>query len=570
MKERTRAIRLFAASVFLVTGFGMRFVTYGQTPNEISSSPGHVFSLHPGNQRCFLYRGKPMKILTSAEHYGAVMNTDFDYELYLKEMQRTRQNQTRVFTFYRELWGYDVMNTLAASKERPKATIMPWKRAAGKGKGPDGLDKFDLNRWNPAYFARLKDYVRKCAEHGVICEIVLFCNPYNQRQYSWYPCSKVSNVNGVGKDLEDHRQFMTLEAPSIVKFQERFVRKIVKELNTFDNVYYEICNEPYGLPKELQRKSIAWHAHIARTIPDVEKNLPKRHLVAANVSKSDTAISKNPDIDIINYHYPSAGRTWQFMRDRDNIRKPVVFDENFTGIVGERSAQRYNINRAEGWLTILSGCAGFSNLDWTFTAADETGSGKVALLDGRKIDGRPLRKWLDTFRKLLGQYDIAALIPAVGVLPERVPGYGYAATTDRKRRYIIYFVDENLFRVKPCKAQSLTVTLKLPASKYNVQMFDPKSVKTTKLPALQSDGTAKLTVPKFHEDVAVLLAPVRNHATGAGNTYYVAPACWFSCYRCWYSPHGKGHIRLQDHGNPIRFRNIWIRRLPEQPYLIKD
>jgi hypothetical protein len=84
----------------------------------------------------------------------------------------------------------------------------------------------------------------------------------------------------------------------------------------------------------------------------------------------------------------------------------------------------------------------------------------------RQLDGRCLREGFGVFRSLLAWYDLAALIPAVGVLPKSIPGYGYAAATDGEGRYILYFVDERLYRSEPCPKQALLVTLILPSGHY--------------------------------------------------------------------------------------------------------
>ncbi len=65
---------------------------------------------------------------------------------------------------------------------------------------------------------------------------------------------------------------------------------------------------------------------------------------------------------------------------------------------------------------------------------------------------------------------------------------------------------------------------------------------------------ARITV--LHNGVVV-----HNNLEIEGTTFHKRKAA--------YRPHESGYIRLQDHGNPVRFRNIWIRELPEQPYLIK-
>jgi len=113
--------------------------------------PGPV-CLHEGNPRYLEYKGKPVILITSAEHYGAVLNLDFDYRLYLETLAGEGFNYTRIFAgSYLEpvdnIFGIR-KNTLAPL---PGSYMAPWVRENGK---------YDLERFNPDYFSRLKDFVR--------------------------------------------------------------------------------------------------------------------------------------------------------------------------------------------------------------------------------------------------------------------------------------------------------------------------------------------------------------------------------------------------------------------------
>ena len=71
-----------------------------------------------------------------------------------------------------------------------------------------------------------------------------------------------------------------------------------------------------------------------------------------------------------------------------------------------------------------------------------------------------------------------------------------------------------------------------------------------KAPQFNNDGMviAPATVTVIHNGVLV-----QNHVELRGPTIYIGIPS--------YKKHGPGSIMLQDHGNPVSFRNIWIREL---------
>ena len=67
------------------------------------AQPDSPISLHPENPRYFLYRGKPRVLVTATEHYGSVLNRNFDYVRYLDEAADKNMTLSRCFLLFREL-----------------------------------------------------------------------------------------------------------------------------------------------------------------------------------------------------------------------------------------------------------------------------------------------------------------------------------------------------------------------------------------------------------------------------------------------------------------------------------
>ncbi|MCI0745320.1 MAG: DUF6298 domain-containing protein, partial [Verrucomicrobia subdivision 3 bacterium] len=253
---------------------------------------GVPLSLHPDNPHYFLFRGKPAVLITSGEHYGAVLNLDFDYVAYLDELAAHRFNHTRLFsgTYCEREDSFGITdNTLAPARGR---FICPWARSQTPG-AFDGGNKFDLTRWDERYFVRLKDFVREAGRRGIVVEMNLFCTMYSEALWQSSPMHTTNNVNGIGR--VGPYDVYSLKEEALTKAQEAVTRKIVQELSSFDNLYYEVCNEPY----ERGGMHADWQPRIVEVILETEKQLPSKHLISLNDGNRTSKIKRtHPAVSI--------------------------------------------------------------------------------------------------------------------------------------------------------------------------------------------------------------------------------------------------------------------------------
>lgn len=440
---------------------------------NITSAQTKPISLNAENPHYFSYNGKPTVLITSGEHYGAVMNPDFDYKTYLKTLQKDGLNLTRTMTgaYFEPAGAFNISkNTLGPDKQK---FMCPWMRI-GKEL------KFNLDQWDPAYFIRLKDFMSEAQKHRVIVELSLFCPFYEEMQWELSPFNIKNNINKLG-DLPRNDVYTLDKNKGLLAIQEKMVRKLVVELKGYPNLIYEICNEPYfgGI-------TIEWQKYISQVIDDAEKSFSSKHLISQNIGNGFQKIQEpNPLVSVFNFHYAAPPKAVTL-----NYGLNKVIGDNETGFNGQKDSTY----RKEAWELILTGGGLFNNLDYSFTTDNEDGTFQYP--PAQPGSGSPsLRKQLSYLKKFMDSFNFVAMKPDTTVYSGGISGKTKVIVlAETGKQYAIYWMG----------GKQVNPEFNLPKGDYSVEWINPANGTVEKKAEISHQGgKIKLESPVYQEDIAL-------------------------------------------------------------------
>jgi hypothetical protein len=479
---------------------------------------GTPFSIHPENSKYFLFRGKPRVLIAATEHYGSIINRRFDFARYLADAADKKQTVTRTFLLYRELQS--TRNPNSPLKAESPDFVSPYPRT-GPGKAMDGELKYDLDKWNPEYFDRLHHFLSTASDLGIVAELTVFSNTYGDSIWALNPLRDRNNLQGVGKC--DWSDYNSRRDPILVERQIAYARKMVQETSAYDNIYYEICNEPGGGRQghATADEVDAWQAKMAGVIRDELRQLHRRHLVFGQRAFSYTphfdqkfdAAFADSMLDAVNVHpLPNLvyqGRTYQlgnFMAEELQLaefrdfflatypeRKPTVSDEDNAASL-YRDETGWTIHRKRAWMAVLCG-SHYDYIDFSIQAGAEAGT---------EESRRCIRSWMKNLSEFIHSFDFVHAKPLPGWI-ETSPGPLVVATLAKPGvDYIAYLADGREVS-DPAAGRPIagTISLGLPAGTYTVRFFSPRSGAYSPGVRVAGGDHIKLEMTPFEHDIVL-------------------------------------------------------------------
>jgi hypothetical protein len=467
--------------------------------SETPAAAGRV-RVDPRNPHYFNYRGKPLILVTSDHTWFAVTAADFNYVAFLDALAANGNNFTRIYP------GAHPVNYTN------QPLIFPWAR--------DAAGKYDLDAWNPTYFERLHSFMRHAQAKGVIVDICLF-NGFGsdekktyQWRWDWCPLNDANNVQaGVGTKRD---YFCTLEELALVKYQKAYVRKLVAELNPYDNLIYDVADEPDYFSMIDDKKVNPWVSEMMDEVIHAEKTLPTKHLIAQtfhrSLEKSGKKWGADPRTAWISVEYTAGLGAFD---SQYAYNKPYVLIETTTPVLNPLGFWKieYGIDasRVHAWPFMVAGGAGCLEFNDDFDSQAPAGRERtVEILRQRGI----LRKFIESFDFVrMSHFTDFAGIGRNAIRNDKTGKAWGTAMAEPGRQYALYvshsYIEEvpkqpGYYKVVPGNYRE-EITLKaLPGNTYVAEWIDPSNGSVIASENIKHPGgDLLLKTPSYTIDVAL-------------------------------------------------------------------
>ena len=278
MPDRFVRLKIFAAKFFTVTPRRLTTLVLSLVITVALNSPAVAagpLRVNPVNSRYFFDAdGATVFLAGSYQNPYNLLNGDsWDLASYFDYLAQHNHNFTRLWAWEQSPWMFD-------SNGQVTYSLQPFERT-GSSAALDGGAKFDLARFNQAYFDQLRTRVIQAGQRGIYVSVILFEGFSSQRRVRevnpWLadPFQRDNNINGINADPNGNgrgEEFFSLNYPSLTALQEAFVRKVVDTLNDLDNVLYEISGDTLAT-------SLVWQYHMIDYLKQYQSSKANQHPV---------------------------------------------------------------------------------------------------------------------------------------------------------------------------------------------------------------------------------------------------------------------------------------------------
>lgn len=364
--------------------------------------------VHPGNPRYFADGEGRARLLAGSHTWSSLTDirtvgepsAPFDFGRYLDVLEGHGHNFIRLWAWETALWND---GTSAAGP-------LPWLRS-GPGLALDGESRFDLARFDPEYFRRLRDRVAAARARGIYVSVMLFegwalqHSPGAWNGHPFNPANNASGIRGNGVDI------YTLHEPAVTERQEAYVANVIDTVGDLDNVLFEICNENHG-------GSTAWQHHMIHLVRALEAGQPMQHPVGMTFQFKG---GSNRDLFLSPADWISPNADGGYMDDppaADGTKVILSDTDHLWGVGG---------SAAWVWKTVTRG-----GNPLFMDPMEELGAAAPA----GPSEWGPIRRNLGYAVALTDRMDLARAVPAAGYCLA-VPGEQYLAFLPDGRRHRI-------------------------------------------------------------------------------------------------------------------------------------